>query len=89
MVVCKLPDGFKVPGYIIEVDRALYGLRDSPTLWFKYWTDILKRIGLSGLNEEPCICMDTDYKVFIVFYIDDFQVLYYKDDEVYTQSIIA
>jgi hypothetical protein len=26
IVVYKLPDGFKVPGYIIEVDRALYGL---------------------------------------------------------------
>jgi sRNA-binding regulator protein Hfq len=26
IVIYKLPDGFKVPGYIIEVDRALYRL---------------------------------------------------------------
>ena len=32
IVIYKLLDGFKVPGYIIEVNRALYGLRDFPTL---------------------------------------------------------
>jgi hypothetical protein len=32
IVIYKLPDGFKVPGYVAEVDRALYGLRDSPAL---------------------------------------------------------
>jgi hypothetical protein len=26
IVVCKLLDGFKVPGYIVEINRALYGL---------------------------------------------------------------
>ena len=31
-VVCALPDGFKKPGFCALVDRALYGLRDSPAL---------------------------------------------------------
>jgi hypothetical protein len=26
IIIYKLPDGFKVPGYIAEVDQALYGL---------------------------------------------------------------
>jgi hypothetical protein len=26
IVVYKLPDGFKMPGYIVEVDQALYRL---------------------------------------------------------------
>jgi hypothetical protein len=46
-VVVKLLDGFKQLGYIAEVERALYGLRDSPALWYKYWTNTLKSIGLS------------------------------------------
>jgi hypothetical protein len=33
--------------------------------------------------------VDVDHKVFIIFYIDDFQVLYYKDNEARTKSIIA
>jgi len=31
-VICKLLPGFERPGYVMEVDRALYGLRDSPAL---------------------------------------------------------
>jgi Reverse transcriptase (RNA-dependent DNA polymerase) len=88
MVACKLPDGFKVPGYVTEVDRVLYGLRDSPALWFKHWTTTLKSIDLVGLKEEPCIFVDADHKVFVVFYVDDFQVLYHKVDEARAQSII-
>jgi hypothetical protein len=33
--------------------------------------------------------VNTDYKVFIIFYIDDFQVLYYKDNEARAELIIA
>jgi hypothetical protein len=33
--------------------------------------------------------MDADYKVFIIFYIDDFQVLYYKDNKARAKLIIA
>ena len=32
LVIYKLPLGFKKLGYVAKVDRALYGLRDSPTL---------------------------------------------------------
>jgi hypothetical protein len=35
-VVVKLLDGFKQLGYVAEVERALYGLRDSPALWYKH-----------------------------------------------------
>jgi hypothetical protein len=32
IVVYKLLDGFKILGYIIKVNRALYGLWDFPAL---------------------------------------------------------
>jgi hypothetical protein len=32
LVACQLPDGFKVLGICALIDRALYSLRDSPTL---------------------------------------------------------
>jgi hypothetical protein len=40
------------------------------------------------LNEEPCIFVDPTYKVFILFYVDDLQVLYYKDDEALATKFI-
>jgi hypothetical protein len=33
--------------------------------------------------------VDVDYKVFVIFYMDNFQVLYYKDNEACAKSIIA
>jgi hypothetical protein len=31
-VTCHMPDGFPMPGILIEVKQALYGLVDSPSL---------------------------------------------------------
>jgi hypothetical protein len=87
-VICKLPPGFERPGYVVEVDRALYGLRDSPALWYNDWTGTLKSIGLMALKEEACMFVDAQYKVFVMFYVDDVQVLYHKDDELHATQII-
>ena len=32
IIVYKLLDGFKIPGYVIEINWALYGLWDFPAL---------------------------------------------------------
>jgi hypothetical protein len=34
LVACQLLDGFKVLGMCTLINRALYGLRDSPALWY-------------------------------------------------------
>jgi hypothetical protein len=34
LVACKLPDRFKQPGMCVEIDRALYGMKDSLALWY-------------------------------------------------------
>lgn len=87
-VICKLPPGFEKPGYVVEVDRALYGLRDSPALWYNDWTGTLKSMGLLQLKEEVCIFVHPSHKVLVMFYVDDVQVLYYKDDEYLATKII-
>jgi hypothetical protein len=87
-VICKLPPGFERPGYVVEVDRALYGLRDSPALWYNDWTGTLKSMKLLALKEEACIFIDAQHKVFVLFYVDDVQVLYHKDDELHAIKII-
>ena len=33
--------------------------------------------------------MNIDYKVFVIFYMNDFQVLYHKDDKARAQLIIT
>jgi hypothetical protein len=57
-VIYKLPPGFERPRYVVKVDRALYGLRDSPALWYNDWTGTLKSMKLLALKEEACIFID-------------------------------
>ena len=80
-VVCQLPPGFKKDGMCVEVDRALYGLRDSPALWYQEFSSTLKTVGLVQCKEEPCLFMDQARKIFVVFYVDDVLLLYHNDDQ--------
>ena len=76
-VTCYLPDGFKQPGMVVQLDRALYGLKDSPALWYGEFAGTLKKLSLKPLGEEPCIFTDESQSVFVAFYVDDIQVLYH------------
>ncbi len=78
LVAAHLPDGFKQEGKYVEIDRALYSLRDSPVLQYRDFTSTLDELGLVGYKEEACIFIDLKRKVLVVFYIDNVQVLYYK-----------
>ena len=86
-VTCHMPDGFPMPGMLVEVKQALYGLVDSPSLWYKEFTSTLVKLELEPIKEEPYIYATADRKVFIMFFIDDVQVMYHKDDEERAQAI--
>ena len=89
LVICKLPFSFKVLKYIAKVNRALYSLRDSLALQYNKQISTFKRIGLAPLNKELCIFVNPTYKVYILFYINDLQVIYYKDNKVLAIKIIS
>jgi hypothetical protein len=66
-----MPDGFPMLGMLIEVKQALYGLVDSPLLWYKEFTSTLVKLKLEPIKEEPYIYTTLDRKVFIIFFVDD------------------
>ena len=96
-VFCRLPDGFKDLGFlpadiaagdkVAQLDKALYGLRDSPLLWYKEFSTTLEQHGLTKSSEEPCV-FTTD-KCLILFYVDDILVLYRKQDEESVEQLFA
>ena len=77
-VICDLPDGFKKPGICVKLNRALYGLRDSPLLWYEEFASTLRSHGFVATKEEPCLFTTQDRKVLILFYVDDILLLYHK-----------
>ncbi|KAF7565076.1 hypothetical protein PtrM4_045100 [Pyrenophora tritici-repentis] len=68
-VYMRMPPGYRKQGTILQLNKALYGLRISPLLWQRHFTAFLLEIGFSPVPHEPC-CMIRD-GVFIFFYVDD------------------
>jgi hypothetical protein len=73
----RMPRGYQRPGTILQLHKALYGLRISPLLWQKEITDYLTTMGFSSVPHEPC-CMIRD-GVFIFFYVDDIILAYHPE----------
>ncbi|KAL2122403.1 hypothetical protein VTJ04DRAFT_2858 [Mycothermus thermophilus] len=88
VVTCELPDGFKEDGMVVELDKALYGLRDSPLLWYLEFSGTLRELGLIPSKEEPCLFRSEDSRVVIVFYVDDILVFYHSSNEALANRVI-
>ena len=57
-------------------------------LQYKEFLGTLTKLRLIAYKKELYIFVYPKYKMFILFYIDNIQVLYYKDNKVLTQKII-
>jgi hypothetical protein len=79
-VFCYLLEGFEQKGMCVELDRALYSLRDSLALWYDNFVTTLQALGLKLSKEEPCLCYDKQRRVLVIFYVDNINMLYYKRD---------
>ncbi|PHH85744.1 hypothetical protein CDD83_11229 [Cordyceps sp. RAO-2017] len=58
---------------VAELDKALYGLRESPLLWHNEISQALKEAGIERTGEEPCVF--TNGKILVLVYVDDILIL--------------
>lgn len=72
---CKPPDGWKGPYILLLLLRALYGLKQSPMLWYKHLSATLVKLGLEQIPEVECL-FTNDYMI-VFFFVDDIAVLYH------------
>lgn len=68
-VYVRCPEGYEKTGMCLKLIRALYGLRRSPLLWFKDFTNTLSRLGLVQVPEAQCLYV-LPYLI-LFFYVDD------------------
>jgi len=61
----RLPDG-----RIVKVNKALYGLRRSPRLWYQELARYLASIGYHPIEADPCVFINSD-GLIILAYVDD------------------
>ena len=65
------PRGFKrgIGTEVLRLQRTLYGLRQSPRYFFKYFTERLVRQGLTQSLFDPCLFMTSS--MIVIIYVDD------------------
>ncbi|POS82088.1 hypothetical protein EPUL_006735, partial [Erysiphe pulchra] len=80
------PEGFKSPGFVLQLSKALYGLRRSPLLWQKDLSKTFKSLGLDQSSEEPCIFFSSNFLVF--FFVDDIIVIFQKQHRKISENFI-
>ena len=64
-------------GKLLELKKALYGLKDAPLLWYKHLKETLIKLGLKAVKEVPCLF--TNKRLIVFFYVDDIVVLVHPD----------
>ena len=70
----RTPEGFTQDlGKLLELKRALYGLKDAPLLWYNHLKETLKKLGLKPV--EGVQCLFTNARLLVFFYVDDIVVL--------------
>jgi Reverse transcriptase (RNA-dependent DNA polymerase) len=73
-ILCFPPEGFERPGWVWHLRRALYGLKQSPVLWYRDLAAALEALGLSAVPGVNCLFISKWLMVF--FYVDDVVALY-------------
>lgn len=68
---------------VFRLKRAIYGLKQSSRAWYQRVDDLLHSLGYKKSQLEPCLFtkINTDVKIIIALYVDDFFVFSNNEKE--------
>ena len=69
------PSGFKQPGKVLKLLKALYGLHESGRLWYFHLAKQLATINFFPLKSDPTIFLNLDTGEMLGVYVDDMVIL--------------
>lgn len=58
-------------GVVCQLNKAMYGLRESANIWYGTIDNTLKEAGFVPLQADPCIYINKATGVYILLYVDD------------------
>jgi hypothetical protein len=73
-VYIHMPLGYREGGQILQLNKALFGLRRSLLLWQKKLTITLIALGFEPVPHKPC-CL-TKNGILVFFYMDNIVFAY-------------
>jgi hypothetical protein len=60
---------------VTKLLKALYGLKQAPRLWQQFLATALLKLGFELLKSDDYIYYNSDTKIIIVMYIDNFLII--------------
>ncbi|KAJ1280007.1 hypothetical protein BS78_04G199300 [Paspalum vaginatum] len=85
----KVLDGLKIPDsksnrnmYIVKLQRALYGLKQSGRMWYNRLSEFLLKKGYVNDPDSPCVFIRKSQKGFCIIsvYVDDLNIIGCAED---------
>ena len=77
-VYFNCPEGYEKEGKVMKATNAIYGLKNSPLLWYNEITLGFKRLGLTPVPETNCL-FKNDW-LLVMIYVDDILLMYHSRD---------
>ena len=73
IIFMGLPKELVLRGYprVVQLRKALYGLRQSGYLWNQLMTEFLLSTGFKQCLSDPCLFVDEQKDIFLGLYVDD------------------
>ena len=86
-IYMEQPEGYEVSGkehLVCKLKKSLYGLKQSPRLWYQKFDAFMKTQGCIRSNEDPCLytkkCLD-ESSIALILYVDDMLIVGKNKDE--------
>jgi hypothetical protein len=75
-IYMKQPEGFVMKGkkeLVCKMKNSLYGLKQSPRMWYQKFDTYLMGLGFTRRKEDHCVYFKLigDYLIYLVLYMDD------------------
>lgn len=73
------------PDLIRKLNRALYGLKESPALYQKHFCQTLTGLGLEAVPDAPYLYANSHH-LFVFFFVDDVILSFHARDEAFANA---
>lgn len=79
-IYMELPEGFEEPGYVYQLRRSLYGLKQALRIWYQYVRRVLTAHGFTMAQSDNCVFYKNNCVAYV--YVDDFLVVAANNEEI-------
>ncbi|KAH9404346.1 hypothetical protein TYRP_000167 [Tyrophagus putrescentiae] len=74
-IFMELPEGFRVPGKVLKLNKAVYGLKQSARCWNEHIQQIFVNNQLKQSTNDQCLYYNNNKELYVLLYVDDLLIL--------------